>query len=198
MKRFGLTGGIATGKSTVSALFRAAGVPLLDADELARQVVEPGQPALSAIVERFPGVVGPGGQLDRAALGQRIFGDSAERAALNAILHPRIQALAQQRMDELEQAGTPFMIYDVPLLVENRLYESMDGVVLVTAPPQVQLNRLMQRNQLDEAQARARIDSQWPLDEKRRFATWIIDNGGSLEATTQQVQQVLAAMRAMT
>lgn len=193
MKLIGLTGGIATGKSTVSAMFREAGLPVIDADELAREVVEPGQPALADIAVRFPGVLTPDGRLDRAKLGARIFSDPAERAALAAITHPRIQALAMERTSALAASGVPVAIYDAALLIENKLHEGMDGVVLVTCPPEVQLARLRSRNGLTEADAKLRIASQMSVDQKRPFATWLIDNGGTLEATRAQVEKVIFA-----
>ncbi len=193
---FGLTGGIATGKSTVSRLIRERGEVVLDADEVAREVVEPGQPALEAIAARFPGVVATDGRLDRAQLAERVFSQPAERAALNAIIHPRIQARVLERTQELARAGAPRVIYDAPLLIENRLHLGMDGVVLVVAPPEVQLERLMARDGLVRAKAEARIAAQLPLDEKRQHATWVIDNGGSLEETQRQVEAVLGELRA--
>lgn len=196
MMVFGLTGGIATGKSTVAQLFRDRGETVLDADVVAREVVEPGQPALLEIAARFPGVVGPQGQLDRAGLAERIFAQPSERAALNAIIHPRIQQRVVAETAALRAAGVPRLIYDAPLLIENRLHEAMDGVVLVVAPLAVQLQRLCARNGLDEGQARARIAAQMPLDEKRAYATWIIDNGDTLDDTRRQVDRALADMRA--
>ena len=195
MRLYGLTGGIATGKSTVSAMFRAEGLPVIDADLLAREVVEPGQPALADIAARFPEVIGPDGRLDRKKLGARIFGDAAERAALNALTHPRIQALALQRTRALAAAGEVVALYDAPLLIENKLQERMDGVILVWCAPAVQLARLTARDGLTEPEARARLASQMPIDEKRAFATWIIDNGGPLEATRAQVKQVISHLR---
>ena len=192
MKLFGLTGGIATGKSTVSAMFRDAGIPVIDADELAREVVELGQPALAEIAARFPGVLTPEGRLDRPKLGAVIFADPAARAALGAITHPRIQALAIERTTGLAEAGAQVAIYDAALLIENKLHEAMDGVILIACPPEVQLARLRSRNALTEAQAKERIASQMSLEQKRPFATWVIDNGGTLEATRAQVQQVIA------
>lgn len=192
MKVFGLTGGIASGKSTVTAMFRHAGIPVIDADALAREVVEPGQPALAEIAARFPGTVDASGTLDRAKLGAIVFVDPAARAALNAITHPRIQALAIERTQALAEKGTPVALYDAALLIENRLHEAMDGVVLVSCPVEVQRARLMARNALTAEEADHRIASQMPLEQKRPFATWVIDNGGSLEATQAQVEQVIS------
>ena len=169
-----------------------ASVPIIDADTLAREVVQPGQPALAEIAVRFPGVVAPDGQLDRAKLGARIFADSFERAALNAITHPRIQALAREKSAALAAAGEEIAIYDAALLIENRLHEGLSGVILVVCPPQVQMARLMERNGLSEEEAGARIAAQMPLEKKRPFATWIVDNGGSPEATRAQVQEVIS------
>jgi dephospho-CoA kinase len=191
---YGLTGGIATGKSTVARRFVELGMPLIDADVIAREVVAKGQPALEEIDRRFPGVIGPDGTLDRAALGARIFGHPAERAALDAITHPRIRQAVLERSLSLAESGAPRALYDAPLLIENRLHEGLTGVVLVVAPRDVQRQRLMARNQLSEAEADARIDSQMPLDQKRQFATWIIDNSGDLEATRAQVDEVWRQM----
>ena len=195
MRLYGLTGGIASGKSTVSAMFREAGVPVIDADELAREVVEPGQPALTEIAVRFPGTLTSEGTLDRAKLGALIFKDPAERAALGAITHPRIQALALERTTALAATGAPAAIYDAALLIENKLHEHMDGVILVSCPPEVQLARLMARNTLSEEQARQRMDSQMSLEQKRPFATWLIDNGGLLTATRAQVKKLIAGWK---
>jgi dephospho-CoA kinase len=190
VRLIGLTGGIASGKSTVSRMLKELGATVIDADQLAREVVAPGQPALAEIAARFPGVVGPDGALDRKKLGERIFGDVAERGALNAITHPRIQALVLERTQALHEAGHEVVVYDAALLIENDLHQAMDGVILVVAAPQVQLERLMKRDNLSEAEAKARIASQMPLDEKRQFARWIVDNSGSVEQTRAQVQKV--------
>lgn len=189
MQLYGLTGGIATGKSTVAKRFVEKGMPLIDADVVAREVVAPGQPALLEIAARFPGVV-VDGVLDRAALGARIFSNPGEREALNAITHPRIRQAVLEQSVKLAEAGAPRALYDAPLLIENRLHEGLSGVVLVVAPRDVQRVRLMARNQLTAAEADARIDAQMPLDAKRPFATWIIDNGGTPEATAAQVDEV--------
>ena len=194
MRVFGLTGGIATGKSTVSQMLRERGLPVIDADVVSREVVEPGTPALAEIAARFPGVVGPDGRLDRAKLGEIVFNDPAQRAALNAIVHPRVQAAVLEKTQALAETGAPRVIYDAALLIENGLDRGLDGVILVVAPPEVQRARLMARDHLTAAQADARIASQMPLELKRQRATWIIENGGTREATRAQVDQVYAAL----
>ncbi|MCC6335938.1 MAG: dephospho-CoA kinase [Myxococcales bacterium] len=197
MHLFGLTGGIATGKSTVSRMFSELGVAIIDADLVAREVVEPGQPALAEIAGRFPGVVDAQGRLDRPKLAARIFQDPQERAALNAITHPRIQAAVLEKTRLLAEAGAPRVLYDAALLIENGLHRGMHGVVLVVAPPEVQRARLMARDRLSQKDAEARIASQMPLDEKRAHATWIVDNGGPLEDTHRQVRAVFEAMQTL-
>jgi dephospho-CoA kinase len=197
VRLIGLTGGIATGKSTVSAMLRALGARILDADEIAREVVEPGTPGLSEIAERFPGVVAGDGRLDRAALGALVFANEGERRALNAILHPRIQEAFIEKTQRLASEGIELVIYDAALLIENALHQVMDGVILVIAPMGAQITRLVQRNGLSEQEARARIAAQLPLSEKQRHATWVIDNGGSVEATRLQVERLWAEINAM-
>jgi dephospho-CoA kinase len=196
VKLYGLTGGIASGKSTVSRMLRELGAHVLDADVIAREVVEPGTPGLKAVAERFPGVVGPDGRLDRAKLGARVFGDARERAALNALLHPLIGQEFLRRTQELAEAGAERVLYDAPLLIENRLHEGMDGVVLVWVPREVQKARLRARDGLDEAAAEARLAAQLPLDEKRQHATWVVDNSGELGTTRARVEEVWRAMLA--
>jgi dephospho-CoA kinase len=193
---YGLTGGIASGKSTVVRMLRELGAQVLDADVIAREVVEPGTPGLAAVAERFPGVVGPDGRLDRAKLGARVFGDPAERAALNALLHPLIGQEFLRRTQALAEAGTERLLYDAPLLIENRLHEAMDGVLLVWVPREVQKARLRARDGLDETAAEARLAAQLPLDEKRALATWVVDNSGERASTQAQVEAVWRAMLA--
>ena len=187
MRLVGLTGSIATGKSTVAQLLVQHGAALIDADLIAREVVAPGEPALAEIAARFPGVVGKDAALDRQRLAERIFNDPAEREALNRITHPRIQAKVIERTQALAERNVPVVVYDAALLIENRLHEAMQGVILVVAPPEVQRARLIARNGLTAEQADARIAAQLPQDEKRKVATWVIDNGGTLEATGAQV-----------
>jgi dephospho-CoA kinase len=190
VKRFiGLTGGIATGNSTVTAMLRELGAQVLDADEISREVVAKGTSGLAEIAQRFPGVV-VNEELDRKALADRIFGNEAERKALNAITHPRIQQRVLERTAALHERGVDVVVYDAALLIENRLHEVMNGVILVVTTPEVELARLMKRDGLSEADARARIASQMPLDEKRKVSTWIIDNSGTIEETRAQVKKV--------
>ncbi|KFA93627.1 dephospho-CoA kinase [Archangium violaceum] len=196
MDIYGLTGGIASGKSTVSRMLRELGAQVLDADVIAREVVEPGTPGLQAVAERFPGVLDADGRLDRAKLGMRVFGDATERAALNALLHPLIGQQFLLRTQALAESGVERVIYDAPLLIENRLHEAMNGVVLVWVPREVQKARLMERDGLDEAAAEARLAAQLPLDEKRQHATWLVDNSGDLGTTRARVEEVWRAMLA--
>ena len=196
MKVIGLTGGIASGKSTVSAMLRELGATVIDADQIARAVVEPGQPALAEISRRFPGVVGPDGRLDRAKLARRVFGDEAERQALNAIIHPRIQAEVRKQTQALAAQGVEQVVYDAPLLIENGAQRGLDGVILVSVPREVQIERLIAGRGLSRAEAEARVASQLPLEEKAKFATWIIDSSGAIEQTREQVRKVWMSIRA--
>nr|WP_167548643.1 dephospho-CoA kinase [Corallococcus exiguus] len=191
-----MTGGIASGKSTVSRMLRELGARVLDADVLAREVVEPGTPGLRRIDERFPGVVGPDGRLDRVKLGAHIFANAEERAALNAIVHPEIRALFLQKLQALEAEGVTHAVYDVPLLIETGLHQAMEGVAVVWVPREVQKARLMTRDGLLADQAEARLQAQMALDDKREHATWVIDNSGAPEATRPQVEAVWRAMLA--
>jgi dephospho-CoA kinase len=191
----GLTGGIGSGKSTVSEMFRALGATVIDADQVARDVVRPSEPALEEVARRFPGTVDADGTLDRAALAARIFSDPVERAALNAILHPRIQAEVQRRTAALGAAGVSSVLYDAALLIENGLHHAMDGVVVVWVPPELQRTRLMARDGLSESEAKARIAAQAPLDAKRAVATWVVDNAGSREETREQVEAIWKALQ---
>ncbi len=188
MRLIGLTGGIGTGKSTVAGMLAARGAAVVDADRLAREVVEPGTPALAEIAADFgPGVLNADGSLDRAATGALVFADEAKRLRLNAITHPRVGELMQQRIAAALSSPAPLVVVDIPLLFEGGRQGLFEGVMVVWAPPQVQLARLVERDGWDEAEARQRIDSQMPIDEKRALATWVIDNAGPVAATERQV-----------
>jgi dephospho-CoA kinase len=188
MRMIGLTGGIATGKSLVASMLAERGATVIDADALAREVVQPGEPALAEVVERFgAGVLQPDGALDRARLGAIVFADPEARRDLERITHPRIAALMQQRTAGAVAQGAPVVVLDIPLLFEGERERSLDGVLLVYAPVEVQLERLRSRDGIDAAAARQRLDAQLPIEEKRSLATWIIDNSGDLESTRRQV-----------
>jgi dephospho-CoA kinase len=195
MRVVGLTGGIASGKSTVSAMFRAQGAQVIDADQVARDVVATGTPGLEEVARRFPGVVDAAGQLDRAALGARVFADATERRALEAIVHPRIREEVARRTEALARAGVPVVLYDAALLIENGLHRGMDGVILVSVPEAVQRARLAARDGLDAAAISARLAAQLPLADKRAHATWVVDNGGTLDETREQVRQIWEEIR---
>lgn len=193
---FGLTGGLASGKSTVARMFRARGVPVIDADLLAREVVAPGSEGLAAVVEAFgDGVLHPDGSLDRAKLADIVFQDPSRRRTLNGLLHPRIGALSAKRVAELDAAGHALACYEAALLVENRLVEAFRPLVVVAVPEAVQVARAMARDSATEEQARGRLAAQLPLAEKVAVADFVIDTGGPLPETEEQVDAVLAGVR---
>ena len=187
----GLTGGIASGKSTVAAMMRELGAPVVDADFLARQVVEPGSPALAEIAQRFGrDMLAADGSLDRKKMGERIFADPGARAALNAITHPRIAQASAAALADLTAAGHKVAFYEAALLVENRIHERLGGLVVVSVPDEVQIARLRARDDLDEEGARARVSAQLPLASKVAVADWVVDNGGPVEHTRAQVERI--------
>jgi dephospho-CoA kinase len=176
-------------------MFWQLGATLIDADQVARDIVHPGTPGLQDVARRFPGTVDAQGRLDRSALGARIFSDAVERAALNAILHPRIQAEVLRRTEAMAALGLEWVLYDAALLIENGLHLGMDAVVVVWVPPELQRARLMARDGLSLAEAEARIAAQAPLDAKRAVATWVVDNSGSREETQAQVVAIWKALQ---
>lgn len=201
MRRFllvGLTGSIATGKSTVSRMFAHLGARVIDADLLAREVVMPGQPAYAKIVEEFgPQVVQEDGSLDRKALGALVFADAARRRRLEEITHPAIGARQQRILSVLdEEAFEGIVIWDAALLFEAGGVANMDRVVVVYADPETERRRLMERDGMEDAAARARIASQMPIAEKAKLADHVIDNSGSREETERQVRAVYGALLA--
>ena len=193
MRIWGLTGNIGSGKSTVARLLAAGGVPVVDADQVAREVVEPGRPALREIAARWPEVISAQGALDRKALAARVFADPRERAELNAIVHPRIAVEVAARMGALAASGHPAAVYEAALIVENGLEKGLDGLIVVTAPPPVQVARLRLRDGMSEAEAKARIAAQLPAEEKVRKATFVIENAGSERDLEAQVERLLKA-----
>ncbi|MCM2589561.1 dephospho-CoA kinase [Rossellomorea marisflavi] len=190
----GLTGGIASGKSTVSAFLQDKGYTIIDADLAARMVVEVGQPAYLAIVEAFgKGILQENGQIDRAGLGAIIFNDQSKRNLLNGIVHPAVRSMMLSHKDEAIENGKQTVIMDIPLLFESDLTWMVDRTIVVTVEEDVQLSRLMKRNELTEEEAASRISSQLPLREKAEKADAVIDNNGSVEDTLKQVEELLAA-----
>jgi len=194
----GLTGGIATGKSTVSAMFRALGCVIIDADLLAREVVEPGEPALAEIVRDFgPGVLRPDGRLDRQALGAVVFVDAERRRRLEGITHPRIRERFARRLETLAAEGfAGVVIFDAAVLVESGNWKTMDRLVVVVADDATQIARLQDRDGMSREEAVRRVDCQMPLSDKVKLAHYVIDNSGDRAATETQVRNVHAALRA--
>ncbi len=195
MHLFGLTGGIASGKSTVAARLRARGVPVIDADELAREIVAPGTDGFRALVDAFgEGVLGPDGALDRKGLARVAFADDAARKLLNAITHPRIAALTAERAEEVRRAGEPLACYEAALLVENGIADAFRPLVVVACPEDVQLQRVQQRDSASREDALARIRAQKSLAEKVRVADYVIDTTGTLEQNRARTDEVLRAV----
>lgn len=187
----GLTGGIAAGKSTVSRMLTDRGAALVDLDQIAREVVTPGQAALRLIAERFgPAVLNADGTLNRARLGEIVFSDEAERKALEAITHPAIRARMLERMEAFQsERPERLVVVDVPLLYESGLQSYFEQIMVVYVPRSVQLERLMKRNGLSEEEANRRIGAQMDIEEKKRMADIVIDNSGSLDETERQVDR---------
>lgn len=194
---FGLTGGLASGKSSVARMFRARGVPVIDADLLAREVVEKGSEGLAEVVKAFgEEVLLPDGSMDRAKVAEIVFTDPEKRRALNRIVHPRIGALTAQRIQELDAAGEPLACYEAALLVENGLADAFRPLVVVIVPEETQVARAMARDAATEEHVRARVAAQLPLAAKLAAADFVIDNGGDPATTERRVDEVLAAIRA--
>lgn len=189
----GLTGGIASGKTTVAKLLQQRGGVVVDADVLARRVVEPGQPALAELVARFGSeIVMEDGALDRKRLAAIAFGNPAARADLDRITHPRIAEASARAIADAANAGASVVFYEAALLVENQAHRGMSGLIVVAVTPETQQARLMTRDGLSVAEARARIAAQAPLAHKLAAATWVIHNDGDANALASQVDEVVA------
>ena len=196
MKLVGLTGGIASGKSTVAEILARQGAAIINADVLAREVVEPGHQAWTEIVNTFgTAVLQPDRALDRQKLRAIIFDDPDARKKLESIIHPQVRALAEQRIREHAAAGYAVIVYEVPLLFEGNLQEWLRPVILVACDVDTQRNRLQSRDNLSAAQAQKHIDAQMSLEAKRRLADYVIENNGSLEDLERQVQAVLEKIK---
>jgi dephospho-CoA kinase len=193
--KVGLTGGIGSGKSTVSRQLAGHGAYVVDADLIAREVVEPGTPGLAAVVQEFgPAVLHPDGTLDREALGALVFGQDERRAALSAILHPLIGARGAELWARAEASGVRVLVHDVPLLVESHLEPLYDEVVVVDVPVELQLSRLVELRGMTAADAQARIASQASRAVRLASATRVLDNSGTLQDLHAQVEQLWAEL----
>ncbi|UOE54646.1 dephospho-CoA kinase [Bacillus sp. CMF12] len=194
----GLTGGIASGKSTVSSLLIEKGYTVIDADIEARLAVEKGEEAYQEIVRHFgERVLLKDGSIDRAELGSIIFHDEKERKALNSIVHPAVRKRMTAKKEQAISRNEQLIILDIPLLFESKLQYMCDKTLLVYADEDIQLQRLMQRNQLSEKEAMARIHSQMPLREKKALADAVIDNNGRIEETEKQLWDILRKWNAI-
>ncbi len=191
--RVGLTGGIASGKSTVSAILAELGAVIIDGDKLAREVVEKGQPGLAQVVEAFgPEILTADGDLDRAKLGQIVFNDEAKRKLLEGIVHP----LIFERYAELEASAPAdgIVVHDIPLLAESGRADTFDAVVVVDAPADLQVERMLRDRGWSQEDAEARIAAQASREDRRKIATYLIENTGTLEELRAQVDEVYAQL----
>ena len=194
-RKIALTGGIATGKSYVANRLKEAGVPMVDADVLAREVVAPGSPALSAIRKRFgPDAVRRDGTMDRIRVGQIVFKDKRARLDLEAIIHPAVIKAINEFFDKLPKR-TPFAVADVPLLYETGRDKEFHAVIVVACPRDMQLQRLMERNKLSKEDAEKRIAAQLPIDQKVKKATYLINNVGTFDELNAQVDALIATLK---
>ncbi|MGN7479081.1 dephospho-CoA kinase [Solibacillus silvestris] len=188
----GLTGSIASGKSTVAKMIQSYSLPIVDADLVARQVVEPGSPTLEKIAEAFgQEVLSEDGTMDRAKVGSIIFRDESMRQQLNAIIHPAIREEMIRQRDEFISYGEKNVFMDIPLLFESKLEHFVEKIIVVSVSEEVQLQRLMARNSLTEEEAKTRIATQIPVKEKEALAHAVIHNNGTLEDTAIQLQNIL-------
>jgi dephospho-CoA kinase len=191
--RVGLTGGVASGKSTVSAILAELGAVVIDADLLAREVVAPGTEGLAEIVAAFgPGLLTADGALDRPAMGARVFADEPARRRLEGIIHPRVRA----RAAELEAAAQPgaVVVHDIPLLTETGQADTFDAVVVVDVPVETQIHRMVEDRAMSEEDARARVVAQASREQRRAVATYVIDNAGTREDLRERVAEVFAEL----
>jgi dephospho-CoA kinase len=191
----GLTGSIASGKSTVSSALAARGATIIDSDQLSRDAVAPGSATLKAVAARFgESVLQADGALNRAALRQVVFNDTQAREDLNNLVHPAVRALREQRLAEARARGDRIVIADIPLLFELGMQNQFDAVIVVDATEAHRLERLMATRGLSPRDAQAMIDSQWPTERKRAGATWVIDNNGTPEDLAPQIDALWTAL----
>jgi dephospho-CoA kinase len=197
VKLIGLTGGIASGKSTVATILKQLGAAVINADELSREVVQPGKGAWKEIVETFGAAVLQSDKtLDRKKLRTVVFDNPEARKKLEAIIHPKVRALAEEKIRELAAAGRSIIVYEVPLLFEGQLHHWLRPVILVACDINTQRQRLRDRDQLTNTEAQQHIDAQMSLEEKRKLADYVIENNGNIEELEQQVKSVLESIAA--
>jgi dephospho-CoA kinase len=190
VKVIGLTGGIASGKSTVARILESCGAVVIDADQLAREVVAPGEPALDSIIDTFGAkFINHDGTLDRSALGKLVFADPISRLRLEAITHPAIRRIAYERLVSLRQTGVPVVVYMAALIVEANADSLIDEIWVVCVDRETQLKRLMQRDGINREEALQRLAAQMPTEERKRYGKVIIDNSGPLPETERQVRE---------
>lgn len=198
MLRIGLTGGIGSGKTTVADLLRSHGLPIIDADLIARDIVKPGQPALAELAQAFGhDILNEDGSLNRSLLATRAFVDAEHTELLNSITHPRIQAETARRFAVAEAAGEKAVVYDMPLLVDNGLHEAMDLVVVVDVDAETRVARLVAWRGLTEEDARRRLHAQISDEERLAAADVVIDNNGNLESLDRQVADLIERIRGL-
>ena len=196
IRRIGLTGGIATGKSYVAGKIKEAGVPMVDADVLSREVVAPGTPGLAAVRRRFgPDAVRRDGTMDRVRIAQIVFKDKRARLDLEAIIHPAVQKAIDEFFATLPKR-TPFAVADIPLLFETGRENQFNAVVVVACPRELQLQRLMERNKLSKEDAERRLNAQLPIEQKVKKATHVIRTDGTFEQTDAQVADLIKKLSA--
>ena len=200
MQVIGLTGGIATGKSTVSIILKKAGAIIIDADRIARDVVKKGLPAYQEIRDTFgDNVLLPEGEIDRSALGDIIFNDPQKKQLLNRIVHPHVSKETNLQLKHIEKAHPhSIVILDIPLLMEAQMHQDLSDVIVVYVPEHTQIKRLMRRDGISEADARARVRSQMPIEEKKDLATIVIDNSGTRENTRKQTLEIFRRFKKQT
>lgn len=189
MLKVGLTGGIGSGKSTAASRLQELGATIIDADQVAREIVEPGQPALVELAEAFGGILNDDGSLNRGELARQAFASPEATEKLNSITHPRIRERTQELFADAEESGADVVVYDMPLLIENGEYKQMDHVLVVDAPDDVRVERLVNQRGLDEGDARRRIAAQIDRETRLQAADTVLDNGGGREELIAQVDR---------
>ena len=197
MRLIGLTGGIATGKSTVSAILTKAGAFIIDADRIARAVVKKGLPAYREIVHRFGAeILLPDGEINRNMLADVIFNDHQKKQLLNSIVHPHVNEEVNLQIKQIQKTHpNAVIVLDVPLLIEAGMHDDLSDIIVVYAPQKIQIKRLMQRDHISETEALARVRSQMPIEEKKKKATIVIDNSGTIENTRKQAIEVFERLK---